>query len=413
MKNVLFICESYKYNASPNGLCTGYVAEALHKKGYNVTVITFFNGKNQPEYESVNGVNVYRVDPGYIWRNIYLNEKQATPEEQKKYHQTLKLSQINGLLHAFCYPLLSQAQVKNMYKKANELYKTNKFDYVIGAYHKIPDVLAGIKLKKKHPNIKMVIHSLDAISGGWVPNVLRSSKIPMNSLKRWERYFFKNIDKLFAMESHRSYYQKKEYEKYLNKIEFLDIPLLKPRSYKIEKRSSERHMVYTGSMQKATANPQYLLKLIEYLPDVIVDFYGSMADDIKALIENHELFNKRLLIHGRVSHDEILKIQENADVLLNFGNANPNMIPCKIFEYMSAKKKIISFTHSELDSSLPYINKYPLGIIITEDDSLISENAAIIKAFINEDEDDIDENILKQMFEKNTPEYFEKQMILL
>ena len=411
MKNILFITESYHYKASPNGICVQRVAENLVKSGHYVCVVTLFNDLNQKTFENINGVDVYRVDAGFIERKLYENSDNS--EKSKKiYNKILKLSRINGLWHAFKYPLLSKKQVRNLYKQSEKLYRDKKFEYVICAYHKIADVLAGIKLKRKNPNIKLILYTLDAISGGWVPNILKSAKIPMNSLKRWERFFFKHIDKMFAMESHRYYYETNhEYDKYKNLIEYLDIPLLNPLINLKTQDDYKISMVYTGSMSQGTANPSYLLKIINQLENAYIYIYGRINEEILNDIQKHELYEKRIFIMGSVSHEEIIEIQHSADVLLNFGNANPNMIPCKIFEYMSTGNKIISFTSSSKDSSLPYIKKYTNGLIISEEENLNEQNISDIKNFILKKADNLDENDLKKLFEKNTPEYFERKLL--
>lgn len=413
MKNILFICESYYYKASPNGICIQAVAENLVSQGYNVNIVTLFNAKGQPAVETLNGVIVHRVGAGFIETALYNNEDKSDPKQVKKRNRVLNLSKLNGVLNAFSYPLLSRKQVRNLFVKAEEIYKKYEIDYCVVVYHKIADVLAGIKLKKKHPEMKLVLYTLDAISGGWVPTIMRSRRIPMNSLKRWERYFFKNIDKMFAMESHRQYYESnKEYDKYQEKIEYLDIPLLcKPDGKMISKNDDGYiSLVYTGSMNKDTANPEYLLKLLPKIENAKFYIYGNCSDEIECKLRSSSLYDSRIFLMGRREHNEILKTQQNADVLLNFGNANPNMIPCKIFEYMTTGNKIISFTHAESDSSLPYMNRYPMALVINEDDNAINENINSINVFIKEQQGKTDYSTLEGMFEKNTPQYFVKSL---
>ncbi len=412
MKNIVFICESYYRGASPNGICVRQVAEELIHQGNTVRVVTLYNDINQPEWETINDVEIHRVDAGFIEKNLYRNKAQQNKTEKLKYQATLKLSRFNGLLHAFRYPLLSERQVDFLYRKSKELYKTCKIDYVVCVYHKIADVLAGIKLKKKYPDIKLILYTLDAISGGWVPNILHNAKIPMNSLKRWEKVFFKHIDKMFAMESHRSYYEvHSEYEKYREKIEYLDIPLLLPKDGTVKLTGNRVRMVYTGSMHYSTANPQYLLKLLPFIKETEVYIYGNVSEEITAIIKAHPLYNQRIFLCGRVAYEKITGIQQEADVLLNFGNGNPNMIPCKIFEYVSTGNKILSFTYSEEDSSLPYIEKYPNGFIVSEDDARIEQNAVRISDFINAPRTSTSKEELCTLFEKNTPAYFCKKLM--
>ena len=407
MKSILFMCESYYRLPSPNGICVQAVAEEAVKEGCRVDIVTIYNAENQPEAERINGVNVYRVDPGFIRRMIYKTNSFGNSKQNKLHTLIAKISAFNGLLHAFRYPLLSKRQVRNLYIKAWELYKRNKYQYVVTVYQQIHPVLAGMKLKKDFPVINLVLYTLDAISGGWVPNILHSHKIPMSSLKRWEKYFFSRVDRIFAMESHRLYYQKKEYDKFKNKIIYMDIPLLKPLPEKkvINRNGKLIRCVFTGSMHKDTANPEYLLKLLLFLKNIEVHIYGHVAPDIEEMLQNSPVYGKQVFCYGKVEHDKVLDIQRNADVLLNFGNSNPNMIPCKIFEYISTGNPVVSFTHSNEDSSLPYMHQYPNAIIIKEDNALIEDNCVKIRKFLN-DIKTVKPSSIKEKFLKNTPEYF-------
>lgn len=407
MKSILFLCESYYRLPSPNGICVQAVAETAVKEGYHVDVVTIFNSNDQSEYETVNGVTVYRVDPGFIRRELFKTNPEIYPEKNQCHNLILKLSALNGLIKAFRYPYLSRKQVVNLQMKAEELYKQNRYQHVVIVYQQIHPVLAGINLKKKYPKVDLTLYTLDAISGGWVPNILHSHKISMNSLKKWEQYFFNNVDRVFAMESHFQQYQSQEYELWREKIHYLDIPLLRlvKQAY-LEKPTDGRvRFVFTGSMHKDTANPKYLLKLLPQLQDVEVDIYGSISPDIMEEMKESGLLNKQLFYKGRVGHDEILEIQRNADVLLNFGNANPNMIPCKIFEYISTGRKIISFTHSSEDSSLPYMRRYTNSLILEEDDKRLEQTVRQVIQFLSVS-NVVDEELLKDRFKKNMPEYF-------
>lgn len=402
---VLFICESYKYKPSPNGICVQNIAENMVKENHTVFVLTLYNDLGQPKYEVYNGVHIYRVNPGFIRKNLF-----ATKGFMNRIF--LKLSAINGLFYAKKYPLLSKKQVVNLYNKADELNRLNNFDYCVTVYQQIHPVLAGIELKKKYSSIKLVLYTLDAISGGWIPTIARSKDIPLKSLKMWEEYFFEYIDCMFAMESHKKYYAAPEYHRYKDLIEFVDIPMIAENCCCKDKKNSDQkvHLVYTGSMSVNTANPLYLLALLKHLPDYIVfDIYGRITTEVMIEIQKSSFLDKRIFLHGQLPHEKILAIQKQADVLLNFGNSNPNMIPCKIFEYISSVNKILSFTHSPNDSSLPYIKRYTRSLIVDENYDMLQDNAKSILDFINRD-DKCNFSEIVGDFEKNTAEFFLRKL---
>ncbi len=410
MSRIVILCGKYLPNASPNGICASKVAEALKKCGHDISVIALNDVPDKKHSEEIiNEIPVYRVYPGYLIKTLFDTEGKKDKASLRRRFAAQKVSSLKGALYAFSYPLKSLTAVKSYLRQIEKMQEEKPIDVVACCYHNIDEVYAGLKFKKKHPEVKLVVYTLDAISGGWVPNILHSAKIPMDSLKRWEKRIFKTADKMFAMESHRYYYEKNsEYDKYKEKIQYLDIPLLTPTELEKEAHEGAIKMVYTGSMHKASANPQYLLKLMPYIGNAEVYIYGSISPEIEKKIKQTAEFNKKIFIMGSVPYEKISEIQQNADVLLNFGNGNPNMIPCKIFEYMSTGNKILSFTYSPLDSSLPYIEKYPSGLIISEEDSLIEENAKRINEFLKAEIKKPKKDELKRLFEKNTPEYFEK-----
>ncbi|WP_455683528.1 hypothetical protein [Thomasclavelia sp.] len=412
-KRVLFLCESYYRLPSPNGICIQKISEHLVNSGIDVDIITLFSELSQKEKEIINSVSVYRVDPGCIKRYIYINRDSNSFFKQNIYKLTLKLSAFNGMIHALNYPLLSKKQIKNIEKKALELKKVNNYDYIICVYQQIHPVLAGINLKKIFPNTKLILYTLDAISGGWVPTIMRSKQIPMRSLKRWEQYIFSNVDKIFIMDSHVNYYKKREYSSFKEKIEVLDIPLLSLQpARKHLCLDSKKHLVFTGTMSTFTANPIYFFEAVKYLDeDIVIDIYGKIFPDILKQLNLNPEFGKKILYHGMIEHNDIIEIQNNADVLLNFGNSNPNMIPSKIFEYMSTRNKIITFTHSNSDSSLPYLKKYENILIIDENNCDIRKVAEQINQFVHENSVKISNETMKKSFYKNTPEYFKEKLL--
>lgn len=416
MKRILFMTESYEPNPSPNAVCAKSVLDTLNRRGDDTSVITLRNALGQPSSEEIDGTKVWRLFEGALnGASMRLQRKQGAFAALSR-KLVGALSHLKGAVMGFFYPLLSPWEVLRYYRKAKRLHKEQPFDDMVCVYHKISAVLAGVMMKRKFPELRFVVYTLDAVSGGWVPDILHSRTIPMRSLKRWERVMFGAADAVFVMESHRSHYQPEEYDYCRGKLRFLDIPLLAPREAGEREGGSDGkvHMVYTGSMSCSTANPRYLLKLLEN-PELgqsaVFDIYGNIAPDIMEEIKASRIYqNGGVVCHGRAPHAEILRVQEQADVLLNFGNANPCMIPCKIFEYMSTGKRIVSFTYSQEDSSLPYMRRYPNALILQEDGQKSNENRDQLLGFLQTKGCIISAEGLCRTFRANTPEYFVEQL---
>ncbi|MDO3384465.1 hypothetical protein QWI17_01290, partial [Gilvimarinus sp. SDUM040013] len=111
-----------------------------------------------------------------------------------------------------------------------------------------------------------------------------------------------------------------------------------------EKDQNHFHLMYSGGLEMLR-NPIALWKALaeisnenhSFREDFKLNFYGSLADDVKQTILEQGLQNN-LIVHGYVSHQESLHAINSANILLltNFDNvASKGIIPGKLFEYMA------------------------------------------------------------------------------
>jgi hypothetical protein len=108
--------------------------------------------------------------------------------------------------------------------------------------------------------------------------------------------------------------------------------------------------------------------------------------------------------HGMVSHEESLKAQENAAMLLSMGNKESAFIPSKIIEYISTGKKIIHFCFNEYDSAFHYYSKYENCLFININNSL-NERLSEIKNFIYANKKCLTYSQLREIFPECEAQY--------
>lgn len=118
------------------------------------------------------------------------------------------------------------------------------------------------------------------------------------------------------------------------------------------------NITYSGGLEMLR-NPLALWQALSVLinqnssfkQDLKLNFYGSLADDVKQSILNLGL-NDNLKVHGYVSHQESLNSINKANILVltNFNNeASKGIIPGKLFEYMATNNPILAIGPDNAD----------------------------------------------------------------
>lgn len=213
------------------------------------------------------------------------------------------------------------------------------------------------------------------------------------------------------MECHRNILAESIYDEYRHKILFLDIPnlLIKEEENKLN-TSDEMNLVFTGMLSETNADCRYFLEVLKEIcktNKVIFHVYGGVSPVIERAFSETGMFGTNIIYHGRVSQNELIEVRNNATAFLNFGNNYECGIPCKIFEYISTGKMIISFAKIDEDASTPYLRRYDNALLLREDLTEIKHQAKVIIEFINLHKNVyISRSEVNREFFSNTPRAF-------
>lgn len=403
--NILFIVTEIK---SANGICCNAIMENLYLSGHNVFCITNAEYTTFPKNK---GIEYHFVAPRLTYKLLKKSEMNVGI---KGVFERLVATFINKIKLFFSiptWPLISLAYAQRIYHKAKTICQKNCIDMIIPVYTQIDALIAANRIKAEMPNIRYIPYFLDSLSGGYGPKCLSKEWVIRRGIK-WEDKLLPYADKIIMMQSSKMHYQKYAIDKeYYKEIVFLDLPLFNLNVITSQEAGLPKdkiNLLYIGTIPIHIRNPKYFLDVLGRIKGEDILFYiVGTCSDMKMLSSMAQKDN-RIRLMPPVEHDMSLALMREADILVNFGNNNPCMTPCKIFEYMSIGKPIISTEPIENEPSSVYLSKYPLSLMLKEYDCNLESDAKEVEEFIRQRRQlNIEElSELKKTFFLNTPEIF-------
>ena len=404
---LLIVLGNYLPKMQANGICTNEVIKELIKRGHEIHVLCYSDTKANERAESLNGVQVHRVRAPRF--NRY---RTATNDDKKeliwkfRYNYNKLITRISTLFYFPLYPLNSIKMVYRYYKKAKEIYRSEKFNLVLGVYKPFEAIIASTLIGRNIKEVKSGIYILDTLIDQQANSIIKWWFDKSGWL--WEKKLYKYNDFIINMISYEKTYKNSRYDIFKSKMFHSDIPLYIAGEIALMDRTLKSNKVkwlYAGTLNKNNRNPEYLCRLFtdkQICANNELHFYstGDCEDIIAECSKNvSEIFQ-----HGFVNRSKILKEFEEADVLVSIGNRKSNMVPSKIFEYISTGKRIIHLYSDNNDSCLKYLRKYRNALLVDEKVD-IGHNTAIIKDFIESQETIVDLKCIDNEFELNKPSH--------
>lgn len=393
-----------------NGICAETITRECLRRGHQVQWVV-----NRGTCPSLNddGATIYTVKPRLIDRILAWCSRSA--RKQSRFTQLIRmgavwLNRVKMMIGIAWWPLVSPLYAHRVTKAAFAAFSQHKSDIVLGIYTQIDALIAANEIKKRYPSSVYIAYFLDSLSGGKGPKVMSSSQAKRQG-RKWERRLLANCDAAIVMESSRPFHERNSSgEVFYNKLIYLDLPLLKMiETPRYEKTPGDfRRIVYAGSIPTGIRSPDFILEAMSRIVDTSLrlEFIGDCESPA---LQTAAEFDSRIVLRGRVSHDEAIAAMQGANCLLSLGNNLPHMAPSKVFEYMALQKPIIATYPIDDEPSLTYLKKYGHALLLDERrrdyDTVAQEvlNFLDSTSFVAQ-EGRIEE--LRCIFKKNTPEYF-------
>lgn len=404
--NYLFLTDAYYPKPSANGACVREIVINLRNRGHRVFTISW--DENSQSRESMDD---YTIKTWYVLRapSIYLN---GTIKR--------KLISLGKVISHNLSPVSYWSYVHQYLKIAEMIIEKIDIDCFICAQFPFEAVYAGYILKKRYPNICFITYELDFFSEaseGKLPTFIY--KLRKNIYRIWYRKIYKLTNCILYMEPHKQNYERENFYGYKEKFLGIFPPLLLKQEsnseiaerfdyQKILKSNSKIKMLYSGVLLSNVRQPFSCLRVLVICNNSVplhCDFF-SRGEYEDFLAEQAHLYPELFHTHGYVSQAELDKHMRNTDVLLSIGNYVSEMLPSKIFSYMTYKKPIIHFSQQKRDIAGDILKHYSYALVIPHNIS-DCEAAMLIIDFLKyfNRKDALDYQKLLKDFEKCTPDY--------
>lgn len=405
MVKLLFLTRSFPdTHRSATIQCTHRILECARTSSKYEIHVLCLQYEGEKKEEVIKGIYVHRVKPS-IWIRIrhYI-------EQNGWYRLDHIFESLQKIGTVFFYPNTLPLTTKIYTKVAIKLMGKESFDVVLSEYHGLMTLKAGCCLKKKNNHVVHIAFLWDPLKGELMTKYLpfRFSSSRMDSL---ERFVAKNTTLEISMAVMKEYFEnQKDYA--LNHRFFLDIPTILPPEKEIKTeylkllKEESINIVYSGKLSLTERNPLPIIDLLnktEVAERVNLVFFSMGAKDA---IEGSAIsFKGTIAYHDFIPLKDLHTVYRFADYLLNISHINPNMVPSKLFEYMSYGKPIISTFVSEGDAAEKCIKRYPEGLCIDLRHKS-EDNVDELNNFILKQHKPVAFEMVKNMYEDNTPEKY-------
>ena len=391
MKKVLFITQSYPSVRSANVLCDDMVIQRLLEKSSAEIHCLCMRYDGQPLEEDVGGVHVhrFRVGPLFEFEDRALGGKDPNMMKLVHFLERVQL-RIAQLVTIPIYPCICPLKTAMYVRESEKAYSRYGFDIVACEHFGFETMMAGLRLKKRHPELRYIQFFWDALSAGIPAKYLPRAYVDKKR-RALEAHVFATADVSVALNSHRGELEKRSYAVNAlasGRLCYLGIPNLENVSEKVGNCRCDlfvddtRNIVYAGSTSGRDVD--FIVRVVRETGDPNLRLWFFTSSDLGGIDLPVGKSGPRVIVHPYIPHEELLKVLVNADALLNLGNADSSAIPSKVTQYIGCRRPIISTFSIESDTSKELLSNYPASLFLDERRTDYPVIATELTAFIDE-----------------------------
>lgn len=347
-KHITVVCGVFFPEPSPTGLCAKRFIELLDEK-YDIDVICISPDGTNKIVKDESGHTVYMLT-GYRQGK----EDRAKGLKKSIWHQLGRIeikSFILGNLNWYS---------KAVYKCLKSIHKQNRIDTVFSICSPFAAHVGTHRFKIDNSEVKWCAYTVDPYS---TSNRIRPLWCTLKALVRYEQRILENVDHLLL--SDEVYSTRPDLIGNYNETEALPY-ILPDFEYKYDGmrffNSEEINCVYAGRFYEDIRNPELMLQTFARMvnPQIKLHLFSVGCESI---VHKYASQTDRIILHNLVSHDQILNVYGEADVLIMIANTTEEFLPSKTFEYIATGKPIVCFNARKSD---PVFSNYPHVFIVNK-----------------------------------------------
>lgn len=410
MKKILFLTRSYPNTlGSATMLCSHRVMECTASSGKYEVYVLCLRYPKEVEEEQIRGIHVHRIKPT-LWTQI-----------RNCFHVSHNHKRLNRLCVVLqktftipTYPNTEPLSVRLYYRAAKRLHKKVGFDMVVSEHHGLITLLTGCKLMENYQRLKHVALMWDPVKGE-----MATMKLPEpftnRRIEQVEKYASDYTTLQISLSSMLDYHMKNgdiaaDHRKYLG------VPaIIKPEEEVVTEylsliRKGAINILFSGLLSQHYRDALPIIRLLNqcnYAERINMVFFSR--GEKEQIEQAAKTFRGTIVYHDYIPLSELHTMYRHVDYLLNVSHINANMVPSKIFEYMSYGKPIISTYVTDGDSAETFVSQYPEGLCV---DLKMSndENVALLNSFLKKNHHNVSFMEVSELFLDNTPERYFKEI---
>lgn len=380
---------------APSACIKPYLIELA--KEHDVEVLCPVSDPRFTKEAVVNGIRAYFLTNSF--NNLSVKVNSNIKEGRRRISSKLMSLFVRGVryLKEEALPCPYDPSLENAYlQKLREVNEKNRIDVLISVTFPFYTHVFALKFKQLHPGVKWLTYTTDPLAYN------EANPIPAWKKKRAidiEQRVYNGCDYCLITEELRTNLVN-DYRVSEEKIVVLpylidteNVPLISSN-----KRNDRPQVLYAGCLFYRVRNPKIMLDVFSILKNIDLNLYVTGDRICRKMLT--ESFPPQIKINGLAPRDKYFRLLGEADVLVNLSNNAKLQAPHKLLELISTGRPIINFYYYK-NTGYEIIDKYPLGLNISNNSSL-DEMAEAVSDFVVKNRNNV---LTEKEIKERYPEY--------